>query len=81
MDCLGYKIFFWSNENNEPVHVHVSKGRQTESATKFWISRENIELVHNESDIPIHDLNKIQRYLWANRDMIISRWYQFFGFK
>ena len=22
----GYKIFFWSNENNEPIHVYVSKG-------------------------------------------------------
>ncbi|WP_143758282.1 MULTISPECIES: DUF4160 domain-containing protein [Enorma] len=19
----GYRSFFWSNENNEPVHVHV----------------------------------------------------------
>lgn len=24
---LGYHIYFWSNENNEPIHVHVSKGR------------------------------------------------------
>ncbi|MBQ8813590.1 MAG: DUF4160 domain-containing protein [Lachnospiraceae bacterium] len=23
----GYKVYFWSNENNEPIHVHISKGK------------------------------------------------------
>lgn len=22
----GYKIYFWSNEKDEPVHFHVTKG-------------------------------------------------------
>ena len=22
----GYTVYFWSNENGEPIHVHVSKG-------------------------------------------------------
>ena len=78
-DFLGYKIYFWSNENNEPIHVHVSKGKQTENATKFWIGRDNIELVHNKSAIPQDDLKKIYKYLWANRGMIIEKWYNFFG--
>ncbi|WP_423806022.1 DUF4160 domain-containing protein, partial [Phascolarctobacterium succinatutens] len=21
---LGYKVYFWSNENDEPIHVHIS---------------------------------------------------------
>jgi len=79
LDCLGYKIYFWSNEKDEPVHVHVSKGKQTDNATKFWITREDIELVHNKSDIPLSDLKRLQQYLWANRDTIIARWYQYFG--
>ena len=79
VDFMGYKIYFWSNENNEPIHVHVSKGIQTENATKFWIKRDDIELVHNKSEIPINDLKKIQKYLWANRSMIIAKWYDFFG--
>ena len=28
-DFLGYAIYFWVNEQGEPPHVHVSKGRQT----------------------------------------------------
>ena len=22
----GYIVYFWSNENDEPIHVHVAKG-------------------------------------------------------
>lgn len=76
---MGYAFYFWSNENGEPIHIHVSKGKQTENATKFWIKRDEIELVHNKSNIPSNDLKKIQKYLWANRDTIIARWYQHFG--
>ena len=79
LDYIGYCIYFWSNENNEPLHVHISKGDPTENATKFWISRDNIELVHNKNQIPHNELKKIQKYLWANRDTIIARWYQHFG--
>lgn len=25
----GYTVYFWSNENGEPIHVHVSKGEHT----------------------------------------------------
>ncbi len=41
-DFMGYKIYFWSNENDEPIHVHVCKGKQVENATKFWIGRDGI---------------------------------------
>jgi len=35
----GYKVYFWSNENNEPIHVHVSKGKPTSNATKIWLTK------------------------------------------
>lgn len=25
----GYTVYFWSNENGEPIHVHVAKGKPT----------------------------------------------------
>ena len=31
----GYIVYFWSNEEGEPIHVHVSKGSPTPNATKF----------------------------------------------
>lgn len=30
----GYIVYFWSNEEGEPIHVHVSKGKPTPNATK-----------------------------------------------
>ncbi len=79
LDFMGYAFYFWSNENAEPIHIHISKGKQTANATKFWIRRDSIELVHNKSNIPQNDLKKIYKYLWSNRDTIIARWYHYFG--
>ena len=30
----GYRFFFWSNERNEPPHVHVESG---ENYAKVWL--------------------------------------------
>jgi len=30
----GYKFKFYSNENDEPAHVHVSKG---DGSAKYWL--------------------------------------------
>lgn len=27
LDFLGYTFYFYSNENGEPIHIHVSKGK------------------------------------------------------
>lgn len=79
-EIFGYKIYFWSNEGNEPVHVHVAKGQQTADATKIWLPPEsNPVLVHNNSKIPQKDLNRILKSVALNRDRIIARWYDFFG--
>lgn len=31
----GYKVFFWSNENGEPIHVHIAKGNLHQMRQKF----------------------------------------------
>lgn len=31
----GYIVYFWSGEGNEPVHVHVSRGRPETNSTKY----------------------------------------------
>lgn len=33
----GFRFFFYSMENNEPVHVHVSKG---DAVGKIWLEPE-----------------------------------------
>lgn len=58
LDFLGYAFLFWSNENNEPPHIHVAKGSPIENAAKFWIARDGIQLEHNNSLILAKDLKK-----------------------
>ena len=35
----GYTVYFWSNENGEPILVHVSKGKPMPNATKIWLTK------------------------------------------
>ena len=76
---LGYSIYFYSNEGNEPIHVHVSKGGPSDNSTKFWIKRDEIVMENNNNSIPKNDLKKIVKYLNANRDRIVGSWYSYFG--
>lgn len=38
----GFRFFFYSNEGNEPPHIHVEKA---EASAKFWL--ESVELVYS----------------------------------
>ncbi len=31
----GYTVYFWSNENGEPIHVHIAKGKPTPKSTSL----------------------------------------------
>jgi hypothetical protein len=37
----GWRFFFYSNEMNEPIHIHFQKG---EKEGKFWLLRNEFEV-------------------------------------
>lgn len=75
----GYRIYFWSNENNEPIHVHVSKGNPTPNSTKIWLTRKGGCLVaNNKSQIPENELNELMDIISAQYFMICVKWKEFF---
>lgn len=74
-EVFGYKIYFWSNENNEPIHVHISKGKPSPNATKVWLTkRGGCVLANNNSRISNKDLNALMEVVTSNYFLIISRW-------
>ena len=78
-EIYGYRVFFWSNETGEPVHVHVCKGKPTANATKIWLPPEsNPILANNNSNIPDKELKRILKMIALNRDSIIAHWYDYF---
>lgn len=73
-NVYGYKIYFWLNENNEPIHVHVSKGNPTANATKIWITQAGGIYTINSSRIPKKDLARIESFILANISQIELEW-------
>lgn len=78
LDFMGFKFFFWSNEEKR-MHIHVCKGDPRPNATKFWVTADEVELAYNDDSISAEDLNKIKKYIYANRNTIIARWVKYFG--
>ncbi len=37
----GWKLYFYSNESQEPIHIHVQKG---DAEAKFWLIIEEVQI-------------------------------------
>lgn len=75
----GYKVFFWSNENGEPIHVHIAKGKPTPNATKVWLTKSGgCILANNGSNIPRKELNDLLEFISAQFFLICLEWKKFF---
>lgn len=76
---LGYKVYFWSNENNEPIHVHISKGSPSPNAAKIWLtSKGGCILASNPERIPQKDLNSLLEIVQAQFFLICAAWKRHF---
>ena len=64
----GYVFFFYANENNEPIHVHV---RRAGGFAKFWI--EPVLLDHSEG-MKTQELARAEQLIVEHLDEIRRRW-------
>jgi hypothetical protein len=71
----GFRLFFYSNENSEPPHVHVEKGS---AVAKFWINPSRLAVNYGMKG---SDLNKAGRIVRKHEKMIKERWNAFFSKK
>lgn len=56
----GFKIYFWSNEKDEPIHFHITYGTPSENDTKIWLlSNGSFQIAHNKGQISTRDLTRI----------------------
>lgn len=68
-----YRFFFYSNENDEPRHVHVRSG---DGEAKFWL--DPLELSWNKG-YNKRKITKIQRHIRDNLAYLTEAWDEFFG--
>ena len=68
----GYRFFFFSNEMNEPTHIHIES---SEKYAKFWL--EPVALAGNIGFRP-SELTEIRNIIIENRRTIRERWNEHF---
>jgi hypothetical protein len=69
----GYRLFFFSIDRGEPMHIHVAKQR---GYAKFWLRPLTLERSRNFRG---HELNEIARLIEEHRDEIERKWRGHFG--
>lgn len=68
-----YRFFFYSNESQEPPHIHV-KARGEEA--KFWLDPVEIEVNHGFNG---RELGTIQDLDEFHRDELLEAWNEHFA--
>ena len=68
----GYVFFFYANEGNEPLHVHV---RKAGGFAKFWIEPVLLDYSHG---MKTKDLARAEELIDQNIELIRSKWNEVF---
>lgn len=68
-----YRFYFYSNEHNEPPHVHVD--RENASA-KFWL---NPVTLASNIGFKTPEVRKINYLVIVNRLILVEAWHEHFG--
>jgi hypothetical protein len=69
----GFRYFFFSNEGQEPPHIHVEKGGAT---GKFWLNP--ISMAHS-AGFTRTDLRRIRLVTERNERRFLEAWNAFFS--
>ena len=67
----SYRFHFYSDERNEPAHIHV---RFNDTECKFWLAP--ILLAKNRG-IPAHKLHDIEKIVFKNQKLFLEKYYEF----
>ena len=69
----GYRFFFFSNERQEPAHVHVERA---EAYAKFWLQPVSLAAARGFRS---GELAELHRLVDEHRALIQGRWDEFFS--
>ena len=72
----GWRLFFYSNEGLEPMHVHAEKG---DMECKFWLLIEEVE-IREEFAFNLNPASKkeIKKIIYQHFDLIVDAWNKHF---
>ena len=67
------RFYFFSNENDEPPHIHVDRGSLS---AKFWLHPVRLAANHGFN---ARDLGRLIRIVEMHEAMFLDRWHGYFG--
>jgi hypothetical protein len=68
-----YRFYFFSNEGNEPPHIHVKSGGDE---AKFWL--EPVSLAANYG-FNAAEINEIERLEFEHQTELLEAWHEHLG--
>ena len=66
-----YRLFFTSNDLDEPPHIHVERDGMV---AKFWLSPIRLS---KSARFPAHELAKMERIVREDYSAIMEAWHEF----
>lgn len=70
---MGFRFFFYSNEGNEPPHIHVEKGDAT---GKYWLDPVSQSYSHKFTK---REERKVEKIVDENQELFKQKWNEYFG--
>ena len=71
----GFRVFFYSADWNEPIHVHVHV-ECGDSNAKFWVSPVCLASSHR---MKATDLKRARKLIENNAQLIREKWNEYFS--
>jgi len=73
---LGWRFFFYSNENKEPIHIHAQKAGKE---AKYWLKIKEFEIEEAFSyKLSPKDKRDVKKIIYEHFDYIVEQWSRHF---
>lgn len=71
----GFRFYFYSQEGNEPAHIHVQYGDKT---AKFWLTPNSLA---SNFGLKANELRKASLIIEENQETFKEKWNEYFSRK
>ena len=73
----GWRFYFYSNERNEPMHVHAAKG---DAECKYWLFPELFDISEQfEYNCTPRLRREVREIIFQHFDQLVTAWREHFG--